>query len=81
MLAADASPIARPLRWMASERFFTRPASDFSIGRLAGAIGADHRDRLALTEFEVDAEQRLEVAVERIERGDIEQRGHAGTPM
>src|SRR5262249_60674128 len=32
---------------------------------LAGAVGADHRDGLALPYLERDAEERLEVAVER----------------
>ena len=43
-------------------------------GRLAGAVGADDGDRLALVEREVDAEQRLEVAVEGGELARLEQR-------
>ena len=37
-------------------------------GGLAGAVGADHADRLARLDLEADAEQRLEGAVARIDR-------------
>ena len=35
---------------------------------LAGAVGADDGDRLALVDLDVDVEQRLEVAIEGVER-------------
>ena len=35
--------------------------------RLAGAVGADHADRLARVDFELDAEQRLEAGVARVD--------------
>jgi hypothetical protein len=47
---------------------------DAHQGRLAGAVGADHADRLAGPHLEVDAEQRLEGAVARVDAG---QREHA----
>ena len=39
---------------------------------LAGAVGADHADRLARLDLEVDAEQRLEGAVARVDRFQFE---------
>ena len=41
--------------------------------RLAGSVGADDRHRLGLGDVQVDAEQRLEVAVADIEAVDVEQ--------
>ena len=40
--------------------------------RLAGAVGADDRDGLAGRDLEIDAEQRLEVAVEGVEVVDAQ---------
>ena len=50
---------------------------------LAGAVGADDRDDLARRNRERDAEQRLEVAVERIERRALRAaaQASAGIPM
>ena len=44
---------------------------------LAGAVGSDHADRFAGVDFEIDAEQRLEGAVARIDRVELK---HAQTP-
>ena len=44
---------------------------------LAGAVGADHGDHLAVVDRKRDAEQRLEIAVEGVERADVEQRRQA----
>ena len=44
-----------------------RPAIDLQQRALARAVGADHGDHLARADFQVDAEQRLEVAVEGVE--------------
>jgi len=50
-------------------------------GRLAGAIGPDHSRRLAGRQLEVDAKQRLVVAVESLQTLHLEQ-GHSGAmPM
>ncbi len=62
--AAGSAPIGWP-----SKHDLVGPAGKQAGDRpqqrdLAGAVGADDRDRLALLEREVDAEQRLEVAVE-----------------
>ena len=43
------------------------PGDRLQEGRLAGAVGADQRDDAALLEFEIDSEQRLEIAVARVE--------------
>ena len=43
--------------------------------RLAGAIGADHGDRLARFERHLDAEQRLEVSIARGQSSGFQQ-GH-----
>ena len=51
-----------------------RPTIAFMQRRLAGAVGADQRQHLALAEVEGDAEQRLEIAVEGVEPGDVEDR-------
>jgi hypothetical protein len=48
--------------------------------RLAGAVGADHGDRLALGDIERDAEQRLERAVERRHLTHAEQRHGTSIP-
>src|ERR687897_237705 len=48
--------------------------------RLPGPVGADHRHRVALVDRQVHTEQRLELAVVRVDTGDLEQsRAHAGT--
>lgn len=48
--------------------------------RLAGTIGADHGDGLALLQPHVDAEQRLEIAIERLEAIGFEQRHQTSIP-
>ena len=49
---------------------------------LSGPVGADQRADLAGRDVEVDAEQRLEIALARIERMCRQQdRAHASIPM
>ena len=43
-------------------------------GRLAGAVGADHRDDLALVDVHVDAFERLDLAVEGVNPPNDQQR-------
>ena len=51
-------------------------------GGLAGAVGADDGDGLALLDADVDAEQRLEVAVERRQALRVSQQAHdTGMPI
>ncbi len=49
--------------------------------RLAGAVGADDGDRLALLDGDVDLEQRLEVAVEGRQVLGLQQRHDTGMPI
>src|SRR5207237_9090273 len=49
-------------------------------GRRARAIRADEGDRLAGLDVDRDAEERLEVTVERVESLDLKQRHRHGTP-
>ncbi len=71
---AGSSPIGSPrTRWH-------RGAARISAGdaleqrALAGAVGADHRHHLARRDLQRHAEQRLEVAVEGVERAHRQQR-------
>ena len=50
-------------------------------GGLPGAVGADHGEGLALLDGEVDAVDRLEVAVVDVEAGDRQQAHDAASPM
>ena len=51
----------------------TDQAGDHAHQRgLSGAVGTDHADRFARVDLEVDTEQRLERAVTRIERPELE---------
>ena len=49
--------------------------------RLAGAVGADDGDGLALLDGDIDIEQRLEVTVERAQRARLQQAHAAGMPI
>src|SRR3546814_11563934 len=49
------------------------PADGVQQGRLAGAVGAEQRDHLALVDFEVDPKEHLHVAVAHLELADEEQ--------
>ena len=60
----DDLPAARP----------QQPADGVQRGRLAGAVGADERDDLALVDGQGDALQGVDVAVVGVEVGDLEQR-------
>ena len=48
---------------------------------LAGAVGADDGDRLALLDGHIDVEQRLEVAVEGRQILRLQQRHDTGMPI
>ena len=61
-------PIGAPSNTIASGRARNRPAMLLQQRALAGAVGADHRDGFAVADFHRDAEQGLDIAVERIER-------------
>ena len=50
-------------------------------GRLAGAVRADDRHRLALLDGEIDAEERLEVAVEGREAVGLDEAHSTLIPM
>src|SRR5436853_447964 len=52
-----------------------QPGNGLEEGRLAGAVGADDGQRLALLERQVDAVEGLEVAVESLKAVRLEQ-GH-----
>ena len=67
-------PIGAPSKTIASRPRRQQPGDAFEQRALAGAIGSDHRDRLAAADFEADAEQRLDVAIESVERSDGEER-------
>jgi hypothetical protein len=54
-----------------------RAADGHQQGRLAGAVGADQGDDLALVHMQIDAAQRLDVAVERVDAGDFQHCRHA----
>ena len=61
---ARAPPIALAVEADAPRRARHEPGDGLQEGRFAGAVGADDGDRLAGSTSSVDAEQRLEVAVE-----------------
>jgi hypothetical protein len=50
-----------------------QPGGGAEQRRLAGAVRPDHRHALALADLDADAEERLEVAVEAVDRLDLEQ--------
>jgi hypothetical protein len=51
-------------------------------GALAGAVGADDRHQFASVELEIDAEERLRVAIEAGEAGRLQQPVHQSSmPM
>ena len=50
--------------------------------RFAGAVGTQHGDDLALRDLQADAANRLDRAVESLDRGDVEQRrAHPSPPI
>ena len=64
----------------------TRPVLDqsrerFEQRRFSGTVRADDRYRLAGMQLEIDPEQSLKITIEGVERRDIQERGHAGTPI
>ena len=80
-ISAGASPpIGSPVEGDLLARRAHQATQRLHEGALAGAVGADDRHHLAGLEPEVDAEQRLRVAVARAEPVRGEQR-HASIPM
>ena len=60
----------------------SRPMIDLQQGRLAGAVGADQRHDLARSDLEIDAVERLEIAVAGDQPvGGQKRRAHASIPM
>ena len=58
-----------------------RPVMARRIDDLAGAVGADQRDGLALVDVERDAFQRIDVVVVELDVREGEQRVHAQSPI
>jgi hypothetical protein len=50
-------------------------------GSLSGTVGADYGDRLAFLDRDIDAKQRLEVAIKRRKILRAQQGHDAGIPM
>ena len=56
-----------------------QPGDDAQQRGLAGAVGADHRDRLAGVDLHGHAEQRLEAAVARVDAFELQHRAPHAT--
>jgi hypothetical protein len=54
-----------------------RAADRHEQGRFAGAVRADDGDDLTLRDLDVDTLQGLDVAVEGVDAGDSQHRGHS----
>src|SRR5262249_3078220 len=53
-----------------------RAADRHQQRRLSGAVGADQGHDLALVDGQIDAMQRLDMAIEGMDSGDLQQLGH-----